>query len=67
MIQEFIKESAGTDLRCFVVGDKVVAAMERRAAEGEFRANIHLGGTGHKVKITPQERKIAVAAAKLVG
>lgn len=67
LVQEFIKESAGTDLRCFVVGDKVVASMERRAAEGEFRANIHLGGTGHKVKITPQERKLAVAAAKVVG
>ena len=67
LVQEFIKESAGVDLRCFVVGDKVVASMERHAAEGEFRANIHLGGTGHKVKITPQERKIAVAAAKVVG
>lgn len=67
LVQEFIKESAGTDLRCFVVGDKVVAAMERRAAAGEFRANIHLGGTGHKVKITPEERKIAIAAAKVVG
>ncbi len=67
LVQEFIKESAGTDLRCFVVGDKVIAAMERRAAEGEFRANIHLGGTGFKVKITPAERKIAVAAAKVCG
>ncbi len=67
LVQEFIKESAGVDLRCFVVGDKVVASMERHAAKGEFRANIHLGGTGHKVKITPQERKIAVAAAKVVG
>ena len=67
LVQEFIKESAGTDLRCFVVGDKVVASMERRAVSGEFRANIHLGGTGHKVKITPQERKISVAAAKVVG
>ncbi len=67
LVQEFIKESAGTDLRCFVIGDKVVASMERRAAKGEFRANIHLGGTGHKVKITPTERKIAVAAAKAVG
>ncbi len=67
LVQEFIKESAGTDLRCFVVGDKVVAAMERRATEGEFRANIHLGGTGHKVKITPAERKISVAAAKVCG
>ncbi len=67
LVQEFIKESSGVDLRCFVVGDKVVASMERHAAKGEFRANIHLGGTGHKVKITPQERKIAVAAAKVVG
>ncbi len=67
LVQEFIKESAGVDLRCFVVGDKVVAAIERRAAKGEFRANIHLGGTGHNVKITPQERKLAVAAAKVVG
>ena len=67
LVQEFIKESAGVDLRCFVIGEKVVASIERHAAEGEFRANIHLGGTGHKVKITPQERKIAVAAAKVVG
>lgn len=67
LVQEFIKESAGVDLRCFVIGDKVVASMERHAAAGEFRANIHLGGTGHKVKITPTERKMAVAAAKVVG
>ncbi len=67
LVQEFIKESAGIDLRCFVIGDKVVAAMERHAAKGEFRANIHLGGTAHKVKITPQERRIAVAASKVVG
>lgn len=67
LVQEFVKESAGTDLRCFVIGDKVVAAMERRAAKGEFRANIHLGGQGFKAKITPQERKLAVAAAKVVG
>ena len=67
LVQEFIAESKGVDLRCFVVGDKVVASIERRAAKGEFRANIHLGGTGHKVKITPQERKIAVASAKAIG
>lgn len=67
MVQEFIAESRGVDLRCFVIGDKVVASMERHAAKGEFRANIHLGGTGHNVKITPQERKIAVASAKAVG
>lgn len=64
LVQEFVAESRGIDLRCFVVGDKVVAAMERHAAEGEFRANIHLGGTGHQVKITPEERKMAVRAAK---
>ena len=67
LVQQFIKESAGVDLRCFVVGNKVVAAMERHAAEGEFRANIHLGGTGHKVKITPKERKMSLATSKVVG
>lgn len=67
LVQEFIAESRGTDLRCFVIGDKVVSAMERHAKEGEFRANIHLGGTAHKVKITPTERKISVAAAKATG
>jgi len=67
LVQEFIKESKGVDLRCFVIGNKVVGAMERHAAKGEFRANIHLGGTGHKVKIMPGERKMAVAAARAVG
>lgn len=67
LVQEFIQESRGVDLRCFVIGDKVVAAMERRAAKGEFRANIHLGGTGYPVKISAEERKIAVSAAKAVG
>lgn len=64
LVQEFIAESRGVDLRCFVIGDKVVAAMERHAAEGEFRANIHMGGTGYKAKITPEERKMAIKAAK---
>lgn len=64
MVQEFIAESKGVDLRCFVIGNKVVASMERHAAKGEFRANIHLGGTGHKVKITPEERRIAIASAR---
>ena len=64
LVQEFIKEAKGIDLRLFVVGDKVVAAMERQAAPGEFRANIHLGGTGRKAKITPAERKMAIKAAK---
>jgi ribosomal protein S6--L-glutamate ligase len=67
LVQEFIGESRGTDLRCFVIGDQVVASMERRAAKGEFRANIHLGGTGHKVEISEQERQIAIDAARVVG
>jgi ribosomal protein S6--L-glutamate ligase len=64
LVQEFIKEAKGVDLRLFVVGEKVVASMERRAAPGEFRANIHMGGTGHKAKITPEERRMAIKAAK---
>lgn len=67
LVQEFISESKGVDLRCFVIGNRVVAAMERRAAKGEFRANIHLGGTGHAVEITEEERKIAIAATKAIG
>lgn len=67
LVQEFIKESKGCDLRCFVIGGKVVAAMERRAAEGEFRANIHLGGTGYKAEITPDERNMAIKSARLLG
>lgn len=65
--QSFIKESKGVDLRCFVVGEKVVAAMQRRAAPGEFRANIHRGGKSELVKITAAERKVAVKAAKIMG
>ena len=67
LVQEFISESKGVDLRCFVIGNKVVASMERRAAKGEFRANIHLGGTGHAVEITDEERKISIASAKAIG
>lgn len=67
LIQEFIKESAGSDLRCLVVGDKVVAAIKRQAKEGEFRSNIHRGGEAQVVKITPAERKTAVQAAKAMG
>lgn len=64
LVQEFIKDANGSDIRCFVVGDKVVGAMMRQAKEGEFRSNIHRGGKGIPVKITPAERKLAVAAAK---
>lgn len=67
LVQEFIKEANGEDIRCFVVGDKVVASMIRKAKKGEFRANIHQGGTAHHVKITPTERKMAIQAAKILG
>ncbi len=67
MIQEYIKEAGGADLRCFVVGDKVVAAIKRQAKPGEFRSNLHRGGTAELIKITPQERSVAVRAAKIMG
>ena len=66
LIQEFIKESQGSDLRCFVVGGKIVGAMRRVAAKGEFRANIHAGGRGEAVKLTPEERDMALRAAALL-
>ena len=67
LVQEFIKEANGKDLRCFVIDGKVVAAMQREAPPGEFRANIHLGGTGSVVKITREERRLAIKAAKAMG
>lgn len=67
MVQEYIKESNGSDIRCFVVGDKVVASMKRQGPEGDFRSNLHLGGCGEKIKITSEERKMAVAAVKAMG
>jgi ribosomal protein S6--L-glutamate ligase len=67
LVQEFIKEANGNDIRCFVIGDKVVAAMQRQAKAGEFRSNIHLGGKGMPIKITPAERAIAVRATKILG
>jgi len=67
LVQEFVKEANGRDLRLFVVDGKVIGAMERRAAEGEFRANIHLGGVGSNIKPTPEERKIAIKSAKIMG
>lgn len=67
LVQEFIKEADGADIRCFVIGDKVVAAMERKAQEGEFRSNIHRGGTASLIKITPEERATAIRAAKTMG
>ena len=67
IVQEFIKEAAGSDIRCFVVGDKVVAAMMRTAKEGEFRSNLHRGGEARLVKLSKEERATAVQAAKLMG
>lgn len=67
LVQHYIKESKGCDIRCFVIGDKVVASMERIAQEGEFRANIHLGATARAVEITDEEREMAIKAAKVVG
>ena len=67
LVQEFIKEAGGSDIRCFVIGDKVVAAMKRQGAEGEFRSNIHRGGTASLIRITPEERSTAVRAAKTMG
>lgn len=67
LVQEYIQESRGTDIRCLVVGDKVVAAIKRQAKEGEFRANVHQGGQAMKVKLSSEERRIAVASAKAMG
>ena len=67
LVQEFIKESAGSDIRCFVVGKRVVAAMERRGAEGDFRSNLHRGGTAVKARLSPEESATAVRCARLMG
>ena len=67
LAQEYIKEAGGADIRCLVVGDKVVAAMKRQGKEGEFRSNLHRGGTASVVKITPEERSTATRAAKILG
>lgn len=67
LVQEFIKEAAGKDLRCFVVNGKVVASIERSAPKGEFRSNIHMGGTAKKIKITLEERRLAIKAAKILN
>lgn len=67
MVQEFIKEAGGSDIRCFVVDGKVVAAMKRQGAEGEFRSNLHRGGSASLVRLTPEERSTAVRAASIMG
>jgi ribosomal protein S6--L-glutamate ligase len=67
LVQEFIKEAGGADIRCFVVGGKVIAAMMRQGAEGEFRSNLHRGGKAELIKLTPEERSTAVRSAKSMG
>ncbi len=67
LIQEFIKEAGGADMRCLVIGDKVVAAMKRTAKDGEFRSNLHRGGSAELGKLTPIERQTAVHASKVMG
>jgi ribosomal protein S6--L-glutamate ligase len=67
LVQEFIKEAGGTDIRALVVGGRVIAAMKRSGAEGEFRSNLHRGGSATPIKISPEERSTAVRAAKAMG
>ena len=67
MVQEYIREAGGADIRCLVVGDKVIAAMKRQAQPGEFRSNLHRGGSASLIKISPEERMTAVRAAKVMG
>ena len=67
LVQEYIREAKGADIRCLVIGDKVVAAMKRQAKPGEYRSNLHRGGTATLIKITPEERSIAVRASKRMG
>ncbi|MDH3581529.1 MAG: 30S ribosomal protein S6--L-glutamate ligase [Hyphomicrobiales bacterium] len=67
LVQEFIKEAGGSDIRALVVGEKVVAAMMRTAREGEFRSNLHRGGTAALVRLTPEERSTAVRSARKMG
>ena len=67
LLQEFVKESAGTDIRAFVVGSRVVASMQRQSLDDDFRSNLHKGGEGTPIKLTEEERKTAVKAAKAMG
>jgi ribosomal protein S6--L-glutamate ligase len=67
LVQEYIKESDGADVRAFVVDGKVVAAMKRQGPEGEFRSNLHRGGSATPIKLTPEERSTATRAAKILG
>ncbi|MDY0387625.1 MAG: 30S ribosomal protein S6--L-glutamate ligase [Methanolobus sp.] len=67
LVQEYIREANGADIRCFVIGGKVVASMKRQGAAGEFRSNIHRGGSAEVIRITPEERSTAIRAANIMG
>jgi ribosomal protein S6--L-glutamate ligase len=67
LVQEFIAEAGGSDIRAFVVGGKVIAAMKRQGPDGEFRSNLHRGGKAEVIKLTPEERSTAVRSAKILG
>ena len=67
LLQDFIEEAQGSDLRCFVIGDRVIASMQRTGQNGEFRANFHRGGTAEKIQLSEEEKAIAVKAAKTLG
>ncbi|MGF1642595.1 MAG: 30S ribosomal protein S6--L-glutamate ligase [Thiotrichales bacterium] len=67
LVQAFVKEAGGADIRCFVIGDRVVAAMKRQAQSGEFRSNLHRGGVGSAIKLTTTERQMATDAARAMG
>jgi ribosomal protein S6--L-glutamate ligase len=67
LVQQYVKEAAGQDVRVFVVGGKVVASMQRTGADGEFRSNLHRGGRAEAIKISPEERAASVKAARSMG
>lgn len=67
LVQEFVSEAKGADIRCFVIGRRVIASIKRQSKEGEFRSNLHRGGTASLIRITPEERSTAVRAARITG
>jgi ribosomal protein S6--L-glutamate ligase len=67
LVQEYVAEAHGQDIRCIVIGDRVVASMKRQGREGDFRSNLHRGGSAKAIRVTPQERATAIAAAKVMG
>ena len=67
LVQVFIEEAGGTDIRCLIVGERVIASMKRTARDGEFRSNLHRGGTATAIKLTPEERSTAIRSARILG